>query len=349
MLSPHLWLDWWRPRLTARTALLLPASWLYAALVALRKYFYQNGWLRSARPGLPVIIVGNITVGGTGKTPLVIALVHALRTAGYTPGVISRGYGRSARSVDPIEVTAGTSPEECGDEPLLIFQRTAAPVFVCTKRLAAANALTQAHPGVNALVSDDGLQHLALAGGIRLALFDERGIGNGCLLPAGPLREPVSSLSSLTAVVCNGTDKLLQDMGALTLLARTKPPPVYRMLFEPGLPYQLNQPDRRLPLGLLAEMGPVAAVAGIGHPPRFFDTLERAGMQFSRHPFPDHHAFCESDLDDIQASVIIMTEKDAIKCTAFADARIWVLPVDATLDPLLIARILETLRGPKTA
>jgi tetraacyldisaccharide 4'-kinase len=349
LLPPHLWLDWWRPRLTARTALLLPASWLFAGLIGIRRYLFRRGVLRSFSLDVPVIIVGNITVGGSGKTPLAIALVHALRAAGYTPGVISRGYGGSSTSSDPIEVTGRTTPEECGDEPLLIRQRTGVPVFVCRNRVAAARALRQSHPGVNVLVSDDGLQHLALAGGIRLAVFDERGIGNGRLLPAGPLREPLSSVEGLTALVCHGSEALLARMAGSSGFAKVNPPPVYRMQFEPGLAYQLVQPDRRVPVASLAEKGPVAAVAGIGHPPRFFATLEHAGLAFSRHPFPDHHLFCEADLEAVEASVIIMTEKDAIKCKAFDDARIWVLPVDAALDPLLIARILETLRGPKAA
>lgn len=348
MLPPHLWLDWWRPGLTARTALLLPASWLFAVLIGFRRYLFRHGVLPSFSLDVPIIIVGNITVGGTGKTPLVIALVDALRAAGCTPGVISRGYGGSSSSSDPIEVTALTSPEECGDEPLLIRQRTGVPVFVCRKRVAAAQALRRSYQKVDVLVSDDGLQHLALAGGIRLAVFDERGVGNGRLLPAGPLREPLSSLEGLTAMVCNGSEALLARMAGLSGFARVNPP-AYRMQFSPGLAYQLIQPDRLTPVASLAEKGLVAAVAGIGHPPRFFETLEHAGLAFSRHPFPDHHLFSADDLEAIDASVIVMTEKDAIKCKAFDDARIWVLPVDAALDPLLIARILETLRGPKTA
>ena len=344
--------NWWRPGLTGRSALLLPLSWLFGALVALRRALYRHQILRSTRLPVPVVVVGNLTVGGSGKTPLVIALIGALRAAGYRPGVISRGYGGNhrGRSSPPLEVAFDADPVECGDEPLLIRRRTQAPVFVCRDRPRAADALLAAHPEVNLLLSDDGLQHYALARDIEIAVFDARGAGNRQLLPAGPLREPLSRAASLTAIVYNDTDEKITETGSHQGF-----PAEFQMSLAAQPSYQLINPAETCAVAALGERAQhsandtLAAVAGIGDPARFFATLRAAGLTFIEHPFPDHHAFTRADLAAVRADAIVMTEKDALKCSAFNDARIWVLPVEAQIDPALVNLIVEKLRGRQAA
>ena len=352
---------WWRPELTARAALpspllhslllplLLPLSWLFGALAALRRMLYRTGLLHVTRVAVPVIVVGNLTAGGSGKTPLVIALAPALRAAGYSPGVISRGYGgaHAASSDGPLEVAPDTDPARCGDEPLLIRRRADVPVLVGRNRPRTAGALLAAHPHVNVILSDDGLQHYALARDIEIVVFDARGAGNGRLLPAGPLREPLTRARSASAIVHNVAPGEVAGIGSHQGF-----PASFNMHLEPLPCYRLIDPAETCAAELVAARaapGRLAAVAGIGHPARFFDTLRRAGLVFNEHPFPDHHAFTQADLATIDADTIVMTEKDALKCSAFKDARIWVLPVEANIDPALVTLILEKLRGRQTA
>lgn len=338
--------DWWLPRLTARTALLVPFSWVFAGLGALRRALYRAGILPSTRVAVPVIIVGNLTVGGSGKTPLVISLVQHLKAAGYRPGVVSRGYGRQLRDgVDaPLVINDQLGPAHAGDEPLLIFQATRVPTVVCGRRVDAARTLLNAYPDIDVIVSDDGLQHLALARDIEIAVFDCRGTGNGQLLPAGPLREPLSRAAGLTALVYNASGAPPHE----TRLHQ-RFPGMHGMDLLPGRMYQLTRPDRVADPAAINSLGRLAAVAGIGHPSRFFETLQRAGLQGAAQPFPDHHPFSRAEIASIDADVILMTEKDALKCVSFGDDRIWVLPVSAQLDPSFFALILETLRGRKIA
>lgn len=329
--------DWWQPGLTARTALLLPLSWLFGAVAALRRALYRAGILQSERLTVPVLVVGNLTVGGAGKTPLVIALAQALMARGWHPGVISRGYGRDAEAVvDAVhEVHPNSSPRDVGDEPLLV--RRVCPVFVGRRRADAGRALLTAYPQVNLVITDDGLQHYALARDAEVAVFDARGAGNGRLLPAGPLREPLSR--QVDAVVLNGE------------LAPPTQQRAWRMDLRPLDFYRLADPLQRCAAADFAGAHgtAAAAVAGIGNPQRFFATLGALGLQCEEHPFPDHHVYTSADFAGIAAPLIVMTEKDAIKCAQFRDPRIWVLPVAAQVDAGLVDLLVEKLRGPQTA
>ena len=340
--------DWWLPRLTIRTALLIPASWLFRLAVALRRMLYRTAVFDSVSLPVPVVVVGNLTVGGSGKTPLVIALVSAMRARGYSPGVISRGYGRFAgNGVDPnspLAVRPEGDASRTGDEPLLIARATEAPVFVAVDRVRAGRALLEAHPEVDLIISDDGLQHYGLARDVDIAVFDERGAGNGYMLPAGPLREPLSRGTGLTALVYNGSD---DDASGNGLHQRFEAMHPMKLASRPC--YRLTDPEQVGEAARLPMHGPVAAVAGIGNPERFFATLRRCGVAASEHAFPDHHAYTQEDLAAIPAAVIIMTEKDALKCASFGDERIWVLPVAAQIGAAFYDLIQERLRGPKAA
>jgi tetraacyldisaccharide 4'-kinase len=301
----------WYRRHPARW-LLWPLSLVYGGLAALRRHGYRRGWLRSTRLPVPVIVVGNITVGGTGKTPLVIWLVEQLRARGWRPGIVSRGYGgRSANW--PREVTPESDPGEVGDEPVLLARRLACPLAVAPDRVAAAQRLLAAQ-AVDIIVADDGLQHYALARDLEIAVLDgRRGLGNGLLLPAGPLREPASRLREVNLVVSHGA-----------------PGGGWRMDLAPQALRRLEGGESR-PLAAFAGRT-VHAVAGIGHPERFFDSLRAAGLTVLPHAFPDHHRFSAEDIVFADNIEVIMTEKDAVKCRAFAGERHWYLAVEAVLD-----------------
>ena len=310
---------------------LIPLSLLFAAVAGLRRTAYRLSWFKSERMPVPVIVVGNITVGGTGKTPVVLWLVHCLHAAGYHPGIVTRGYGGSEQLQ---EVRADSDPKRVGDEPLLLARRSGVPVFAGRARAAAARALLQAHPQCDVLVSDDGLQHYALARDVELAVVDgERKFGNGWLLPAGPLREPVSRLRKVTAVVVNGEGELT-DM----------PAPRYRMHVIGAVFRNVRDPQRQATAADLQDR-PLHAVAAIGNPARFFSHLEHLSLSFRRHPFPDHFAFSADELAFAGDETVLMTEKDAVKCTAFAKASWWYLPVEAEVDPALGQLILAKLRS----
>ncbi len=280
---------------------------------------------------MPVIVVGNISVGGTGKTPLVIWLATVLEDNGYRPGVISRGYGGRA-SVWPQLVTSDSDPALVGDEPILIARRTRCPIAVAPRRNAAARALLEAH-GCDVLISDDGLQHYGLLRDIEIAVIaGERGLGNGWCLPAGPLREPPSRLREVDFVVTQG--RVLD--GSL----------VMRLHGEQAL--NLLDPCVVQPLEAFAGRR-IHAVAGIGNPKRFFDDLARIGLELNAHPFPDHHRFTAADLEFGDEHPVLMTEKDAVKCRAFAKAHHWYVPVTAQPDERLAQGLLARLRYCDTA
>lgn len=300
-------------------ALLRPLSWLYALLVGARRSAYAVHLLPVTKLSTPVVVVGNLTVGGTGKTPFVVWLVARLAAAGRKPGVVSRGYGR--RGEAPRLVEEGASASDVGDEPLLVRRRTGRPVAVARARAIAGRLL--ATQNVDVIVADDGLQHLALARDCELVLIDgARGFGNGLMLPAGPLREGAGRLRTVDAVI------MLDGSRERSLAGR----PVFHMRLEATSVLPLSGPrEAALPLASLAGQR-VHAVAGIGHPERFFRTLRAAGLEVIPHAFPDHHAFRAADLAFDDELSILMTEKDAVKCMAFASSRLGYVPVTAAFS-----------------
>lgn len=309
---------------------MVPFSWLFAMIVAARRFAYRSGLLRSARLPVPVIVVGNITTGGTGKTPLVIWLVDALRKAGHRPGVVSRGYGGGAGEW-PLAVGADSDPREAGDEPVLIVRRTGCPLVVDPRRPRAARKLVSDY-GCDVIVSDDGLQHYALARDLEIAVIDgARRFGNGRCLPAGPLREKPSRLQAVDMIVVNGA----AEPGECSMsLAGGRAD----SLCDPTLSHALQHWQGRT----------VHGVAGIGNPERFFAHLRAYGLTVVEHPFPDHHRYrgCEFDFGD--ELPVMMTEKDAIKCRDFAEIRHWFVPVSAQFDETCrqgLERLLRRVSG----
>jgi len=316
--------------------LLLPVALLFGLLSGLRRGLFRRGLKQSGRLPVPVIVVGNIFIGGTGKTPLTIWLADSLRAAGLTPGVISRGHGGAEGA--PRAVTPLSDPREVGDEPILIATRARCPVVVGRRRVEAGRALLAAHPEVDVLITDDGLQHYALARDVEIVLFDGRGVGNGWLLPAGPLREPPSRRRDFTVV--NAPEIPPQ-------LARAVGGQPWRMHLA-GEYAEPLQGGERLPLAQLREKRIVAA-AGIGNPGRFFAMLRAAGLTVGELPLPDHHDFMDDPFAGVDADVILITEKDAVKCRQIDhlkdDPRLWVVPVTAQIDPALAEQIVEKCRG----
>ncbi len=315
--------------------LLLPLSLLYRGLVAIRRGLYTIGLLKQTMMPVPVIVVGNIFVGGTGKTPLVIWLIGQLRAHGFRPGVISRGYG--AHVDDVVEVSERSRPSEVGDEPLLIASKAQVPVVVGRRRVQAAQRLLQSHPEIDVIVSDDGLQHYGLARQLEIQLSDARGHGNGWLLPAGPLREPASRRSDF--YVGNG---VLPRAGA------------YLMQLTGEHAERIADRSQRMPLAMMPADARVVAAAGIGHPQRFFDMLAAQGVRLAKTiALPDHFDFSHNPFDGLEADVILVTDKDAVKCARItalaADPRVWAVPVEASIGGPLADHIVEKLRGHPTA
>jgi tetraacyldisaccharide 4'-kinase len=324
--------------------LLLPFSLLFMVLVALRRALYRVGLLHSERLPVPVVVVGNITVGGSGKTPLVIHLALALRALGRHPGIVSRGYLGDATHV--AQVTSGSDPGAVGDEPLLLARRGGCPVFVGRDRVAAARALLAAHPECDVILADDGLQHYRLDRAVEIAVFDERGVMNGWCLPAGPLREPVSRLARVNAVVLNGL--AVSPAPALCVPSGTFQRPVFAMRLLSENFYRLDDPLTTCGAAELSGKK-LHAVAGIGAPQRFFDRLGGMGLRFAGHAFPDHHDFRAEELA-FDGDAILTTEKDAVKLARLSlPLPVWVLPVTAETSPDLAAFVLEKLNGPTSA
>lgn len=309
--------------------LLLPLAWLYGLVSGIIRLSYRLGLRKAWRAPVPVVVVGNLTAGGNGKTPVVIWLVEQLQLRGIRVGVVSRGYGGKAAAY-PLLLDSQTTPFEAGDEPVLIFQRTGAPVAVAPKRSEAVKALIQSSdPQI--IITDDGLQHYALARDKEIVVIDgARRFGNGWWLPAGPMRERVGRLCSVDAIIVNGG---VAQSGEIA------------MRLEPGQAINVLTGER-CPVNALSN---VVAMAGIGHPPRFFATLEQCGITpVKTVALADHQAITEQDMLNIAApgQTVLMTEKDAVKCRAFVQGHPdwWYLPVDAQLtSPLADALLRELL------
>lgn len=306
--------------------LLLPLSWLYGLVSGIIRLSYRLGLKKAWRAPVPVVVVGNLTAGGNGKTPVVIWLVEQLQRQGLRVGVVSRGYGGRAAHY-PLLLDASTTTAEAGDEPVLIYQRTGAPVAVSPVRTEAVKALLEQHP-LQLIITDDGLQHYRLARDKEIVVVDGvRRFGNGWWLPAGPMRERAARLKSVDAVITNGGVPHRGEIG---------------MQLQPGLAVNLRSGERRD----VAQLTSLVAMAGIGHPPRFFATLESCGAVLkSTVPLADHQALSHAQVAGLVTGdeTLIMTEKDAVKCRAFAEDNWWYLPVDARLDEPAADALLQEL------
>jgi tetraacyldisaccharide 4'-kinase len=303
--------------------LLLPLSLLFGVAAALRRGAYRRGLLRSGHPGVPLIVVGNLTVGGSGKTPFVIWLVEWLKAQGLRPGVVSRGYGR--RDTELRCVDAASTAEEVGDEPLLVHRKSGVPVAVGADRLAAARLLREKFPEVDVIVADDGLQHYRLQRDLELVLADAGVLfGNGWLLPAGPLREPLARLARADALI-------LTQRGGTAANFRTSVP-VFSVRHEPAGFRRLA--DKAFAAALPDAGGrEIEAVTGIARPEAFFASLKSLGLDCRTRAFPDHHLFSAADIDP--QAIVVMTEKDAVKCSRFAGADWWALELKLLPAPRL--------------
>ncbi|MCL2076126.1 MAG: tetraacyldisaccharide 4'-kinase [Betaproteobacteria bacterium] len=370
------WLNdrWHTPRLSPALLPLLPFAAIFAAIVFLRRLCYRVGLTGTKRLPVPVIIIGNLTVGGTGKTPLVLALAEALREKGLHPGIISRGYGGrlTQNSIHPCRVSPDSDPLDTGDEPLLLARRSGLPVWIGRCRASAGAALLAAHPKTDCLLCDDGLQHYRLARDLEIVVFDERGLGNGWMMPVGPLREPQSRLLRADLIVTHGSPELPEALRAK---------PCFAMRLEPGDCYRLADPSDCRPAADF-QGRPLDAVAGIGNPARFFATLDNLGLAYTPHPFPDHHPYSLEDFlfdhvsrrslaiyggvsetvvlwsregsphlwrgsPNLQVGVthktIMMTEKDGVKCSRLNLSDAWALPVTARISPELVAHVVARI------
>ena len=319
---------------------LVPLSLLYAAVVALRRRLYALGLRRSYRIAAPVVVVGNLTVGGTGKTPVTIWLADRLRRRGFRPGIVSRGYGGVVGDT-PVQANAGSDPAIVGDEPILLAARSRCPVVVHPDRVAAADELLRM--GVDVVLADDGLQHYRLRRDYEIAVVDgARGFGNGWLLPAGPLREPRARLAGVDRVLVHASRR-----GEETVAARELPPG--RSTGFHLVTQELVSVDGRNSRPLDELRGrTVHAVAAIGNPERFFRALEARGLEVLRHPFPDHAALTAKDLAWPDEHDIVMTEKDAVKCRDFATDRHWFVPADVDMhDESWLDDLERRLRQPR--
>jgi tetraacyldisaccharide 4'-kinase len=318
-----------------RPSALQPLSWLYGAATAARRTAYERGWLRAHPVGKPVIVIGNLTVGGTGKTPLTIWLATALRQRGIEVGLVSRGYGRRDGGVRVV--ASGSQWQEVGDEPLILHRRSGCMTIVAGDRVAGARELVAR--GAQVVLSDDGLQHLRMQRDCEIVVVDgARGLGNGRVLPAGPLRESGSRLRAADALVVNGGAGGEPVRGVPRELAGA----ALRMRLAAGEARQVAGSRAAPPQPLEAFRGrPVHAVAAIGHPQRFFADLRARGLEVIEHPFPDHHALSAAELDFGDGLAVLMTEKDAVKCREIAGPRAWYVPVEAAFGEADSRRLLE--------
>ena len=324
MSASHRWIQkvWYEGAMSG--LVLLPLSGLYWLIMAIRSLLYRYGALRSYRAPAPVIVVGNITAGGTGKTPTVLWLVQELRERGFTPGIVSRGYGGS-KSGTSMRVDADSDPSVVGDEPVLLARRGQCPVAVDADRIRAATMLVE--DGVDVIISDDGLQHQRLQRDFEICVVDgTRGLGNRRLLPAGPLRESIRRLDHVDRVLVNGG---------------TRDTAAYRFELIASEACRLNGSLTRPLAGFKDKT--VHAVAAIGNPKRFFDTLREQGIQVIEHSFPDHQAIAKSELrfgDDFD---VFMTEKDAVKLGRKHSDKYWFVPVDFAMESVRSISLMDQI------
>ena len=341
-LSALLQRHWWRPRPTLLARALQPLSWLYAALSSLRR-----AMSRPQRATVPVLVVGNVVLGGAGKTPTVLAALQLLKDAGHRPAVLSRGYGRLDKQAR--RVAADDTPELVGDEPLLIHRRSGVPVWVGPDRAALSRLACQTDPRIDVLVCDDGLQHHRLARDVNLIVFDERGVGNGLLLPAGPLRQHMQAPhpepgAVPVRVLYNAAAASTAMPGALAQRSISRAWPLKA--------WWQNEAAQAVSLAQL-QGRPLLAAAGLAAPEKFFLMLEAAGLQINRLPLPDHHAFDTLPWPATTAEVVV-TEKDAIKLqpaqlqAAGATTTVWVVPLDFSIPEALGRELLALLFTPGT-
>ncbi|MCK6408258.1 tetraacyldisaccharide 4'-kinase [Thauera sp.] len=316
--------------------LLRPVSLLFGLLARRRR-----ASIEPQRLAVPVIVVGNIALGGSGKTPVVDWLAGVLRAAGYCPGIVSRGHGGQVSAQGGMaRVPADGDPAHYGDEPVLLARLTACPLVIGRDRPAAARELLRLHPECDVLIADDGMQHYRLARDIEIAVVDDATLGNRLLLPAGPLREPLARLAEVDLVLAHGV------LGA-DVIAAAGATPVFPMRLAGGALIAVDGSGRRRPAAELRGQR-AHAVAGIGRPQRFFDQLAGEGIEVVAHPFPDHHRFVAGELDFGDALPILMTAKDAVKCASFAPADCWEYPVRAQIGSGAAERILEKLEDGRT-
>jgi len=305
---------------------LLPFSYCFRAIVVLRRWLYKKNFLKTKHFNVPVIVVGNITVGGTGKTPFVIWLVDTLKSQGFKPGIVSRGYGGKASSY-PVAVEVDSDAAVVGDEALLLARRLQCPVIVDPRRVNAVQTLLDKYD-CDIVVSDDGLQHTALGRSVEIAIIDgDRRFGNGFCLPAGPLREHPNRLKDVDLVISNGDAK--EGEHAMRLVSDDM-----RNVADPSITQSITYLQGK----------PLIAVAGIGNPDRFFNTLRSHGLEFIENVFPDHHQFNKNDFELLGDKFIIMTEKDAVKCMGLVNENAWTLPVTAEVD-CKVGEQIKTLIG----
>jgi len=315
---------WYEPNFL--TVILLPISALFCVLVIIRRLLYRANIMKTYRLPVPVIVVGNITVGGTGKTPLVVSIIDHLKKQGFKPGIVSRGYGGKAATW-PQQVTVDSDPEQVGDEAVLLAQRCLCPVSVGPDRPQAARALLDKHV-CDVIISDDGLQHYALRRDIEVVVIDGvRRFGNKHCLPAGPLREPVRRLNQATYIVANGA--ALGKEIEMTLHMQAL--------------HNLREKRNVMELNAFADKK-VHAIAGIGNPRRFFTQLRSLGINPIEHAFADHYAYAPADIDFKDGLPVVMTEKDAVKCRRFARDNHWYIPVSAVTNKNFLENLTERLR-----
>lgn len=304
--------------------ILVPVSWLMCLIIWIRRSLYKMGVLKQYHSSVPVIIVGNITAGGSGKTPLVVWLARFLKDKGFKPGIVSRGYGGEAKSW-PQQVRADSDYVAVGDEAVMIAARTACPMAVGPDRSQVVQSLLE-HHDIDVIVSDDGLQHYALGRDIEIAVVNgERRFGNGCCLPAGPLREKPARLDEVDIIVVNGEGE------------RREHPMTVSNQFAVNMQTKETQP-----LAVFAGKK-VHAVAGVGHPTRFFNSLQEAGLETLTHEFPDHYRFTEADVTFGDDLPVLMTEKDAVKCIRFDNRHLWCVPASVELGNAFGQRVLMLL------